>query len=216
MVSAVKSKLVVLIESLVCVIAIIFFAVFSHGKLIPFLISIAGLIIAGIIININARTLKDLRLLFGFNKMSLTTVIYIIVAIIFGILIGAVYRRYQHDFILPGRLTYFAVPAILIGATEELVFRGFIQGHTRRIGAVVSIIFATLAHTAYKCSFFLAHQSGYETDILFLMKWTIFGGFVFSVIKEYSNNIWAPLAGHAVFDLLVYGDFANAPWWVWV
>jgi membrane protease YdiL (CAAX protease family) len=215
MVLPAKSKLRIFIESLICIIGIVIFSVFSHGKLIPFLVSLSGLLIAGIIINLNARTLKDLRLLFGFNKISGITVIYIVIAVVFGILIGVIYRRHQHDFVIPGRLTYFAVLAILIGATEELVFRGFIQGHTRRIGVIVSVIFATMSHTAYKCSIFLAHQSDYETDILFLMKWTIFGGLVFSVVREYSNNIMAPVAGHAVFDLLVYGDFADAPWWVW-
>ena len=211
-----KTNFSVLAESLICVIGIVIFSVFSHGKIIPFLISLSGLLIAGIVINMNARTLRDLISLFGFNKMSGITVIYIIIAVVFGILIGVVYRKHQHDFLIPVRLTYFAVPAILIGSTEELVFRGFIQGHTRRAGILISIIFAILSHAVYKCSFFLAHQSVYHTDILFLMKWTIFGGIIFSVIKEYSDNIWAPLAGHAVFDLLVYGDVTGTPWWVWL
>jgi membrane protease YdiL (CAAX protease family) len=212
---AAKSKLAVLLESLICVAGIVVFAVFSHDRPFPFILSFAGLVIAAVIININARTLKDLRQLFGFNRITGTTIIFIIISLVFGILIAVVFRRYRHDLPMPGRLTYFVIPALLIGATEELVFRGFIQGHTRRIGVMVSIVFATLAHALYKCSFILAHQSGYETDILFLLKWTIFGGFIFSLIKEYSNNIVAPIAGHAIFDLLVYGDFVSAPWWVW-
>jgi len=104
---------------------------------------------------------------------------------------------------------------MLVGSTEELFFRGFIQGHTRHIGVIFSVIFATLAHTAYKCSFFAAQQSGYEMDIMFLMKWTILGGIVFGILKEYSNNIVPPLAGHAVFDLLIYGDSVTVPWWIW-
>ncbi len=210
-----KSKFKVLVESLICVAGIVVFAVFSHDKAVPFILSVTGLVIAAIIININARTLKDLRQLFGFGKISGTTIVYITISLLFGILIAVVFRRHKHDLPIPDRLTYFVIPALLIGATEELVFRGFIQGHTRRIGIMVSIIFATLAHALYKCSFILAHQSGYEPDILFLVKWTIFGGFIFSLIKEYSDNIVAPIAGHAVFDLLVYGDFISAPWWVW-
>jgi membrane protease YdiL (CAAX protease family) len=212
---AAKSKIAVLVESLICVAGIVVFAVFSHDRPVPFILSVAGLVLAAIIININAHTLKDLRQLFGFNRISGTTILFIIISIVFGILIAVVFRRHKHDLLIPARLTYFVIPALLIGATEELVFRGFIQGHTRRIGVMVSVIFATLAHTLYKCSFILAHQSGYETDMLFLMKWTIFGGFIFSLIKEYSNNIIAPIAGHAVFDLLVYGDLISAPWWVW-
>ena len=215
MIKSVRSKYSVLAESLICVIGIIIFAVFSHGKILPFIISFAGLITAGIIINRNIRTIRDFKSLFGFNKMSGAVIVYLFIAIVFGILIAVVYRNHQHNFILPGRLTYFAIPAMLIGSTEELVFRGFIQSHTRHISVIFSVIFATVAHAAYKCSFFLVHQSGYEMDIMFLMKWTILGGIVFGIIKEYSNNIVPPLAGHAVFDLLVYGDSIDTPWWIW-
>jgi membrane protease YdiL (CAAX protease family) len=216
MVMSVRSKYSVLAESLICVIGIIIFAVFSHRKILPFIISFTGLIIAGIIINRNVRTIRDFKSLFGFNKISGATFVYLFIAIVFGVLIAVVYRNHQHNFILPVRLTYFAIPAMLIGSAEELVFRGFIQGHTRYINVIFSVIFATLAHTAYKCSFFLAHQSGYQMDIMFLMKWTILGGIVFGILKEYSNNIVPPLAGHMVFDLLVYGDSFDIPWWVWL
>ena len=215
MVKSVKSKFSILAESLICVTGIIVFAVFSHRKIFPFILSFAGLLIAAIIISRNIRTLKDLKFLFGFNRMSADTYFYLFVAIVFGILIAVVYRNRQHNFILPGRLTSFAILAMLIGTTEELVFRGFIQGHTRHISILFSVIFATTAHTAYKCSFFLAHQSGYEMDIMFLMKWTMLGGIVFGIIREYSNNIVPPIAGHAVFDLLVYGDSVGTPWWIW-
>jgi membrane protease YdiL (CAAX protease family) len=210
-----KTKTAILIETLICIAGIEVFAVFSHGRTVPFIISVAGLVVAAIIINMNARTFKDLWQLFGFGKISGVTVIYIVISLLFGILIAVLFRKHKHDLPMPSSLTYFVIPALLIGATEELVFRGFIQGHTRRIGVMVSILFATLAHTAYKYSFILAQQSAYETDILFLVKWTIFGGFIFSLLKEYSNNIVVPIAGHALFDLLVYGDCINAPWWVW-
>lgn len=211
-----KSKYSVLAESLICVTGIIIFAVFSHRRITSFLISFAGLLIAGIIINRNLRTIKDLKFLSGFSKISGVVIIYLFIAIVFGILIAVVYRNHQHIEILPGRLTYFTVLAMLIGSTEEVIFRGFIQGHTRNIGAIFSVIFATVAHTAYKCTFFIAHQSVYETDIIFLMKWTFLAGIVFGILKEYSNNIVPPLAGHAVFDLLVYGDSHIIPWWLWI
>ncbi len=215
MVKSLKGKYPVLAESLICVAGIIIFAVFSHSKVLPFIISFAGLIIAGIVINRNIRKLSDLKSLFGFNKISGAVMIYLFIAVVFGVLIAVVYRNHQHITVLPGSLTYFAILAMLIGSTEEIIFRGFIQGHTRNFGAVFSVIFATAAHTAYKCSFFIAHQSVYQTDILFLMKWTIFGGIIFGILKEYSDNIVPPLAGHAVFDLLVYGDSQVIPWWIW-
>jgi membrane protease YdiL (CAAX protease family) len=215
MVKSLKGKYSLLAESLVCVIGIIIFAVFSHREILPFIISFAGLLIAGIVINRNIRRLSDLKSLFGFNKISATVIIYLFIAIVFGVLIAVVYRNHQHNNILPGRLTYFAILSVIIGSTEEMIFRGFIQGYTRQIGIVFSVIFATIAHTAYKCLFFLAHQSVYQTDIIFLMKWTIFGGIIFGILKEYSGNILPPLAGHAVFDLLVYGDSMGIPWWIW-
>ena len=171
MAKSVKSKFSVLAESLICVAGIIVFAVFSHRKIFPFILSFAGLLIAAIIINRNIRTIKDLKILFGFNRLSADTYFYLFVAVVFGVLIAVVYRNHQHNFILPGRLTWFAIPAMLIGSTEELVFRGFIQSHTRNISVIFSVLFATVAHTAYKCSFFLTHQSGYEMDIMFLMKY---------------------------------------------
>ena len=215
MVRSVRSKYSVLAESLICVAGIIIFAVFSHKNILPFIISFTGLIIAGLIININIHTIRDFKSLFGFNKISGATFIYFFISIVFGVLIAVVYRNHQHNYILPGRLTYFVVIAMLVGSTEELVFRGFIQSHTRHINVIFSVIFATLAHTAYKCLFFTAHQSVYQMDIMFLAKWTIVGGIVFGILKEYSNNILPPLAGHAVFDLLVYGDSITVPWWIW-
>jgi len=215
MVKSVRNKYSVLAETLICVIGIIIFAVFSHQNILPFILSFTGLLIAGIIINRNISTIRDFKILFGFNKISGGTFIYLFIAVVFGVLIAVVYRNHQHNFVLPDRLTYFAIIAMLIGSTEELVFRGFVQSHTRHINVIFSVIFATLAHTAYKCSFFIAHQSGYEMDIMFLMKWTILGGIVFGILKEYSNNIVPPLAGHAVFDLLVYGDSITVPWWIW-
>jgi membrane protease YdiL (CAAX protease family) len=216
MTKPVKSKYSVLAESLICVTGIIIFAVFSHRKILPFIISFTGLLIAGIIINRNIRTLREFKHLFGFYRMSAATFFYLFVAIVFGILIAVVYRNHQHIEILPDRLTYFTILAMVIGSTEEMVFRGFIQSHTRYINVIFSVIFATVAHTAYKGSFFLAHQSVYEMDIMFLMKWTFLAGFVFGIIREYSNNIIPPIAGHAVFDLLVYGDNQIIPWWLWV
>jgi membrane protease YdiL (CAAX protease family) len=215
MVKSVRSKYLVLAESLICVIGIIIFAVFSHRKILPFIISVTGLLIAGIIINRNIRTFKEFKSLFGFNRMSAATFFYLFVAIVFGVLIAVVYRNHQHNYILPDRLTYFAVIAMLIGSMEELVFRGFLQGYTRNINVIFSVLFATIAHTAYKGSFFLAHQSDYQMDIMFLMEWTMLAGIVFGIIREYSNNIIPPIAGHAVFDLLVYGDSIGVPWWIW-
>ncbi len=212
---SIKAKYLILIESLICVSGILIFAIFSHGKIVPFMFSFAGLLAAAAVITRNAGSVKKLRSAFGLNSVSGKVLIFMIISLLFGILIGIIYRKYQYNSVLPGKLTIIALLAALTGSMEEMIFRGFIQGHTRQISILFSVVFATLAHTAYKCSFFMSHQSLYETDIIFLMKWTIFGGMIFGIIREYSNNIIPPLVGHAIFDIIVYGDYLHSPWWIW-
>jgi membrane protease YdiL (CAAX protease family) len=212
---SVKVKFPVLIEALICVTGLVVFSIFSHREFLPFIFSMAGLLAAAVIIVRNSSSGKKVKLLFGFNQVSGKVLIYLVISLLFGILIAVAYRKYQYSSVLPARLTYIAILAALTGSLEEIIFRGFIQGYTRQISILFSIVFAILAHTAYKCSLFMAHQSVYETNILFLMKWTIYGGIVFSILREYSNNILPPIIGHAVFDIIVYGDYLHSPWWLW-
>ena len=108
----------------------------------------------------------------------------------------------------------FAIIAPVIGSAEELIFRGFLQGHLHRYGIIFSVIFATLSHTAYKCSLFISHSS-YKTDISFLLIWTIVAGLILGALREISKNVTPALIAHACFDIIVYGDYAISPWWVW-
>lgn len=212
---SVKVKYLILLEALLCVTGLVVFSIFSHKKFLPFILSLAGLLLVAVIIIRNSSSIKRVKLLFGINNVSGKVLIYLIISLLFGILIAVAYRKYQYNSVLPARLTNIAMLAALTGSLEEIIFRGFLQGYTRQISILFSIIFAIIAHTAYKCSFFMSHQSVYETDILFLMKWTIYGGIVFSILREYSNNILPPLIGHAVFDIIVYGDYLQSPWWLW-
>ncbi len=209
-----RIKYLVLAESLIILAGIIIFSSFSHNKFLPFTISLTGLFVAAIIMARNTGSIKKFKSLFGFNPVSGIFFIYLSISLLFGILLGIIYNNYQHNFVLPGKLTHIAILAALIGSLEELIFRGFLQGYTRQISILFSICFATFAHTVYKSSLFIFHHSHPGTDIIFLMKWTIIAGIVFSIIREYSNNIFPSLMGHAIFDIIVYGDYIYSPWWV--
>ena len=212
---SIKVKYLVFVESLICVAGLVLFSVFSHGRVLPFIFSMAGLAASAFIIIRNSGSAQKFRLYFGFGSFSGKLLIYMMVALLFGAFIGIVYRRYMYTSFLPHRLTYVAFLAALIGSLEEIIFRGFIQGYTRQINILFSVIFAVLAHTAYKSTLFISHRWNYDTDIIFLMKWTILGGLIFSIMREYSDNILPPVLGHAVFDIVVYGDYLQSPWWVW-
>ena len=49
----------------------------------------------------------------------------------------------------------------------------------------------------------------------FIIAATLVGGLAFGLIRELSGGVLAPLAAHAAFDLIVYAELAEAPWWVW-
>ena len=103
----------------------------------------------------------------------------------------------------------------MIGALEELVFRGFIQENAKRINAPFSVFFGALSHTGYKCCLFIAPLAAADIDIKFLALWTFGAGIVFGSLKHFSKSISPPLIAHVIFDLFVYAEFVHAPWWVW-
>ncbi len=117
--------------------------------------------------------------------------------------------------LFPGALLGFAPLAALIGGTEEIVYRGYVQGRARRLGVFPAVVLASLCHAAYKCALFALPASPVQTDFLFLATWTFLGGLVFGALRELAGSIAPALAAHACFDIVVYGDLAQAPWWVW-
>jgi membrane protease YdiL (CAAX protease family) len=48
-----------------------------------------------------------------------------------------------------------------------------------------------------------------------LVFWTFLGGLFFGTLRQVARNVAPALAAHAVFDVIVYGALAQAPWWVW-
>ena len=117
--------------------------------------------------------------------------------------------------IFPGSLTIFTATAALIGATEELVFRGFIQDYFKKVNVIFAVLFAAFSHSAYKCCLFLSPASETEINVSFLLLWTFIGGLIFGILKEVSKSVIPAVLAHVLFDILVYGECFKPPWWVW-
>ena len=193
---------------------ILIFAGFIHRPFPLILLAIGGLALTALIIVIST---KDMTIpeVFGISRLDIRTLIFIPAAIILGLLLGGLARnRYDLGFLPPG-LTLFALTAPLVGAGEELLFRGYIQGHMRPLGNFFSIVLATSMHTIYKLLVILTLALPLQFDFLFLIFWTFTGGFLFGILKELSGSSIPPVMAHAIFDVVVYGGLATAPVWVW-
>jgi membrane protease YdiL (CAAX protease family) len=169
--STVKSSLSIFKISLF-IAGILVFAGFSHRPLPLFLLSFTGLIVSVLVIASEIRTLKDLFVLFDLHNLSKKRIWYLPVCIIIGLVFGIIYRDYLQVGILPVSFTGFAVIAMAIGSSEELLFRGYLQSRIRNHHAVLSVLAATCAHTAYKLLLFLPYRSEPDISIIFILRWT--------------------------------------------
>jgi len=132
-----------------------------------------------------------------------------------GASLSFLYRWHLDISLIPGSIHLFVIVAAFIGSMEELVFRGFIQDYALRVNGLFSILAGTISHTGYKCCLFLSPAAESGIDLGFLALWTLLAGLIFGTVKHFTKSILPTLAAHAVFDILVYAEFANAPWWVW-
>ena len=114
------------------------------------------------------------------------------------------------------RVSYLVLAvAVLIGATEEVLYRGYIQGRVRRFGPFKAAVFAALCHSAYKGSLFVFHNQPVDINMFLLVACTFTVGLVLGVLRERAGSLLPAVAAHVVFDIVAYGAYAQAPWWVW-
>jgi len=208
-------KLTVIFEAILCSLGLMVFSFFIQYKFPVRLISFSALLISAIIIARNLRSLSDLKKITGENISLEITLFYTIFGIVLGIVLAICYRRYLGIGLLPGSLHLFVIVAALIGCMEELVFRGFLQGHAECINGPFSILFGTLSHTGYKCFLFLSPLITADVDLRKLAFYTFMAGLLFGTTRYLSKSILPALSAHALFDIMVYAEYINAPWWVW-
>jgi membrane protease YdiL (CAAX protease family) len=135
---------------------------------------------------------------------------------LFGLLLGILYNFLKTDYLIPASLTGFVLIAPLIGAAEELVFRGFVQTRSAvSMGAAGSILMGASGHTLYKFLVIWTVPAELDTYFPSLLILTFLSGLVFGFMKERSGSILPPVLSHAFFDIIVYGGATLAPIWVW-
>jgi len=139
--------------------------------------------------------------------------------IAFGVAIGiaAANRDSAGLGYFPHELTSFAPVAIGIGLTEELCFRGYAYQRVESASGSVLLAVALSAflHAGYKSILFISPYAQGQVNIALLFWPTLIAGFLLGWLRSSSRSVWPAAIAHALFDMIVYGDAATAPWWVW-
>ena len=203
------------VEAMVVVVGLCVFALLAHRGGALRVISFCGLGVAAMGIAWSLGSSASPSTIMGVGLVSRKAMVWIGVGCALGVACGMAYRVGYGRSALPARLTGFVVVAAAVGAVEELVYRGYVQGRVCCWGAVSAVVFAAAAHTAYKTALFALPPDGMPVNYPLLIGATLGGGLVFGAMRERSGSVLGPLASHAVFDILAYGDWAQTPWWVW-
>jgi len=210
-----QGKSYALLSAILVIGGMCIFGIFIHADFWWRIISFSGLSLVAIVIGLSVRDIKTLLAVLGIIPFTRKVIYYCIAGIMFGMLLGLVYNLIKADSVLPLTLTRFALIAPLIGITEELVFRGFVQSRSASAGTVASIIITAAGHTLYKYLVITTVPFDLNTYIPSLVLLTFLAGVVFGMMREASGSIVPPALAHGLFDIIVYGGASLAPVWVW-
>ena len=191
------------------------FGVFVHSGLPLALVSGAGLLATVLAIAYSFRAGGGPSEIFALLPPSRRVSFYLGLGCAFGAGLGILFRVYQDAGAFSTGLGRFVFVAAPIGAAEEFLFRGYVQGRLRPLGSAAAVILAAAAHTLYKLALFALPPEGILINYEVLAIWTLIGGVISGGLREFSGSSLPPVSGHVVFDIVVYGQRAHAPWWVW-
>jgi len=193
---------------------ILVFAGFIHHPFPLLLPAIAGLAVTAVLIGFSTRH-ATFQEAFGLGQINRRILLYTFPALFLGAALGILTRMRFELTMVPAGFKGIVLVAPLIGAVEEFIFRGYIQGHLRPVGKIFSIVTASSIHTCYKLLVILTLAVPLQFDFFFLIIWTFIGGLLFGVLRELSGSTVPPILAHAIFDIVLYGGLATAPVWVW-
>jgi len=192
------------------------FALCCHQRLPWSAIGAGGLLLAAIVLGRSLLRGPSPAALLGLTAISRRTLPLAAGGCLIGVGLGCLHRWNLGLPPLPsGRWEAFAVLACLIGSAEELVYRGWLQGRLHVLGRPAAVAAAAASHATYKTLLFAWPLGSADVDLLIVGFWTFAGGVVFGTLRERAGNIIPAVLAHAVFDLMIYGAIAHAPWWVW-
>ena len=212
-----------LLEALLAAAGMVLFALFVRSGLPWSLVSDLGLAMAALAVLLSLRRERTMAGLLGLVPFGRRAALMGLLGAALGIGLGLLFRWKFGLHWFPGALRPFAPVAAAIGGVEELLYRGYLQGRLNRINGVLGVIGAAAAHTAYKTALFLlpalslsnGPPAAAHVDWRVLVFWTFLGGLFFGALRQVARNVAPALAAHVAFDVVVYGELARAPWWVW-
>jgi membrane protease YdiL (CAAX protease family) len=193
---------------------ILLFGGFIHKPFPLLLLAIGGLAGASLMIGFSIRNIPVLQA-FGIDQLNRRIMFYFIPSAVLGFILGLLTRNRFDLTLLPAGLSRVAFVAPMVGAAEELIFRGFIQGQVRPLGRVISILYASTGHAIYKLLVIITLSTPRQFDPVFLVCWTFIGGLLFGILRELSDSTIPPVIAHSLFDIVLYGGLATTPLWVW-
>lgn len=200
--------------SVLCASGFMLFAYFLFRPFPLMFLSILGLVTPAVIIANQINSVDKLSKAIGL-PLPYPKYRYSIVGILAGLILALIYRLSLGIPVMMEGLGWFVVIAALIGASEELIFRGFLQGFMKQIHPRVAIFGAALSHAAYKFCLFINQHGNSVLDLKYIFLLTFLVGVLAGYLREKSGSVLPVVVGHVVFDVIVYGDSLVEPWWVW-
>lgn len=193
----------------------VLFALFAHTALPTFSLALGGLTLTALAMAGTLRSSEPLAEIFGVTGLSRRVLAWSMTVLVGTAALSALFRNSAGRPPLPVNLEWFLFPAAAIGATEELLFRGYVQGRLDSLGWPAAVLLAAGAHTGYKVALFVFPPEGLAIQYGTLAFWTFATGAILGFTRHRSRSVLPAVAGHVLFDILVYGDWTEAPWWVW-
>jgi len=194
------------------------FALGAHRGAPWALASGACLVVSAVMIGRSMRRVPAPLVLLGFGGSAKWVLLLSLLGVGLAVA-GGLTHRGQPGLLPTGAsgIHPFVLLAALIGATEELLYRGWVMGSLLPRGWPIAVVVAAVAHAAYKTALFVWPPAAVAVsyDLGRIMLWTTVGGIVLGLLRLGSRSLWPAVVAHAAFDVVVYSAFVAPPWWVW-
>lgn len=204
-----------LIRSICLTGALWVFALFIHSPFPLKSLSIVGVILSSYFISTIYIQNRTNTFSIPFWQLRNSLLLTIAASLTISLLISMLYR-YSIDLpIMPRYLETYSVVFVLIGFSEEIVFRGIVQGEASLWNKSGAIVVGAAAHAGYKSLLFVLSNQSIDTNISNLFLLTFIAGLGLGFTRYRTESLWPCLLAHGLLDLWVYAEQSAAPWWVW-